>query len=63
MKIKINKKSGSERKANVQFGGKKLQETKLQPRFVPEKKTVLAKISPSRKKTGLPWNKDMAALR
>lgn len=52
--MKTNKKSGSERKANVQFGGEKLQETKLEPRFVlGKKKTALAKISPIRKKTGL----------
>lgn len=66
MKIKTNKKSGSERKANVHFGGEKLQETKLEPRFVlgkKKKKTALAKISPIRKKTGLLWNKEMAALR
>lgn len=35
---KNKQKSGSERKANVQFGGEKLQETKLEPRFVLEKK-------------------------
>lgn len=64
MKIKTNKKSGSEKKANVHFGGEKLQETKLEPRFVlGKKKTALAKISPIRMKTGLLWNKEMTALR